>query len=607
MFISVSVRVSVSAVRRAATLGGLVVLGGVGMALAAAGDPQRVSLDTLGADASAPATGAAVSAQGRWIAFTSSAALTETPTGGLVQLYVRDRVTGRTVLASGRAGSAADAPVVDDVDARSYAISGDGRFVVFASQAANLVPTDVDGAEMDVFRKDLLTGAVGLVSWAADGGSANAPVGGDPDISFDGSVVTYETGAATNLWTGDPGPGNDIVARDLLTGSTRLVSASVGGSPLTGVIQRPSISADGRRVAFEDDGQIIVRDRVAEVSLTGPAGEFADLSGDGRALAFRGPSGDILLADPVQAAAVVVAADGTDPTVSADGLRVGFTTTTALVVGDTNGQADVYLRRVAAGPERVSQRGDGSGVNRPSDRAALSAHGGSVAFTFDDAGAGATLNPDDLDGAPDVLIAESAPTDVRGPEFGGLSPADGAVLDGASVAVTGRVTDVSGVVGVTVDGFPALIDASGGFALQAPVVSGLTRLTVRATDAAGNASERQIAVTRAEPQPPVLSPVSRTRSLRVTRGVHVTRVRFVLDAGATRVTVRLWKRVLRSGAPTTWTSVGPLRAVALTPGTRSVGLSAKPLPSGVYQVRVITASPGGTALSVLRFTVPRRT
>lgn len=578
-----------------------------GVALAAVGDPQRVSLDNLGGDGPSTAQGAAVSATGRWVAFTSVDPLTASATGGVRQLYVRDRVSGTTSLASARAGVAADAPVDDATDFRSYALSGDGRFAVFATQAANLTSGDNDGADRDVFRKDLLTGAVVLVSHAVGGGPANGPVVGDPDISFDGSVVTYESGSATNLWPGDTDVGNDIVAYDVDTRSATLVSAASDGSPLTGVIRRPSISADANRVAFEDDGQIIVRDRRAGVTVPGPIGGAADLSGDGRAVAFEGVAGDVRLSEPVGGASTLIAAAGSGPTISADGSLVAFATTAALVGADTNGLSDIYARGVGATPVRISQRADATGVDRASDRAAISGDGGALAFSFDDGGPGQTLNPQDTDAAVDVLMAEPGATDVSGPAFSDLRPLDGEALTDASVPVTGHVADASGVVRVTVDGFPALIDPAKNFSVQVPVVVGASLLTVRATDGAGNVTERQIAVTRPEPQPSASVPASRARSLKVLRSGRLTRVRFILDPGATRVTIRLWRRVLRPGAATTWTPVGPLRVVATNPGTRSVGISATPLRPGVYQVRVIAVSPGGIGLSVSRFTVPRRT
>ena len=364
----------------------VVVAASVSPATAVIGDPQRVSLDAAGGDRSGVALGSAVSADGRWVAFTSADDLTGTPAAGVLQLYVRNRVSGQTMLASSTAaGDAADGPVDDPTDHRAYAVSADGRYVVFATGAANLVTGDSDGSDRDVFRKDLRTGALMLVSRTTAGAAANGPVAGDPDISFDGSRVVYETGGAANLWAGDTLAGaSDIVVSDLVAGTSALASADATGAALTGTIRRPALSADGRVVAFEDDAVITVRDLGAASTMVGPAGVFPDLSGDGRVLVFQSLAGAILRSAPVTATPTQVAANGAMPGVSADGARVAFETVAALVAGDVNGKLDVYARHLAGAVERVSQGGDGSQVDRNSDRPAISADGGVVVFGLND-------------------------------------------------------------------------------------------------------------------------------------------------------------------------------------------------------------------------------
>ena len=119
----------------------LVAVTAPGVAIGVIADPQIISLTDADANRPGAAVGSALSADGRWVAFTSSDDLTSASASGVVQLFVRDTVTGTTVLASANTnGIAAAAPGVDDPpDRRAYAISGDGRFVVFASQASNLV------------------------------------------------------------------------------------------------------------------------------------------------------------------------------------------------------------------------------------------------------------------------------------------------------------------------------------------------------------------------------------------------------------------------------------------------------------------------------------
>ncbi|CAN0507969.1 unnamed protein product, partial [Phaeothamnion confervicola] len=174
---------------------------------------------------------AAVSADGRHVAFTSAAALTTAPTGGKVQLYVRDRATGTTALASASAaGAASDADVdaQDDGDVQ-FSISRDGRYVVFASRATNLAGADAD-ATQDVYRKDMTTGAVVLVSVDSAGAKANAAVVGDPDVSADGNRISFGSGAATNLAGTDANAASsDVVVRDIAAGTTVLAAQSTVG------------------------------------------------------------------------------------------------------------------------------------------------------------------------------------------------------------------------------------------------------------------------------------------------------------------------------------------------------------------------------------------
>lgn len=171
---------------------------GGAIALAAPGDISIVSLSSGGAQGAQPVEGAAVSADGSAVAFTSAADLTGVPTGAVVQLDVRDRVAGATRLASASAAGRPANGAVDgeDVGNIQFAVSGDGRYVVFASTATNLTPADTDSGT-DVFRKDLATGEVALVSVASGGQKAGAAVFGDPDVSFGGGRVSFGTGLAT--------------------------------------------------------------------------------------------------------------------------------------------------------------------------------------------------------------------------------------------------------------------------------------------------------------------------------------------------------------------------------------------------------------------------
>ncbi len=558
-------------------------------------DPQVVSLTDSGQAGSQDARGGAVSADGRYVAFTSAAALAGTPTNGVLQLYVRDRVAGRTLLASAAAtGVAADAPVDDPADRRAYAISGDGRYVVFASTATNLAAGDPDGSSRDVFRKDLATGAVAIVSRGPSGVQANASVGGDPDISYDGSRVVYETGAAMNLWSADALPASDVVMRDLTFGTSTLVSVAPGGGPAASV-EQASISADGGHVAFRSGASVFVRDVAGATTVAVPGAAAApDLSGDGSAVAVEAGAG-IERHAPPGGPAIPVTGSGSRPSISADGLRVAY---------EAGAPAQVLAQTGGAPAERVSERADGSFSMLPSVAPGMSANGAIVAFTHDDLG-GTSLVAGDVNGLADVITARLAPTDAQGPQlaFPVFSPAPDS--GAPSVTVQGRASDPSGVMAVTVGGIPAALGASGSFAVEVPLAVGVNVIPIRATDGAGNVTELTVTTRRASPPEPKPAVKARARSLKVVRIGRTTVVRFRLDKGAKRVTTRLWRRVPRSGAPPGWTPVGSARVVARTPGARAALLSRTPLRADVYQVRVSVVSAGGVAVTVVRYRVLR--
>lgn len=546
-------------------------------------DPAVVSVSDTG-QGNAAGTGAAVSADGRYVAFTSSDALAGVDNGGVRQLYVRDRVSGRTLLASAAAtGEPADAQVDDPATHRAYAISGDGRYVVFASQATNLAADDPDGSSRDVFRKDLVTGAVATVSRAPGGAQVQEPVGGDPDVSFDGSRVVYETGVVTDLWTGDSSMASDVVLRDLTFGATTLVAT--GGS-------QASVSADGRHVAYELGTSVLVRDTTTAAVVTVPNAAAPDLSGDGSVVAFTSGAGVARRQLPSGSAAPV-ATPGAMPAISADGRRVVYE-----VPGSP---AHVWAQLAGSASERVSERADGSASSGPSVAPAIGGNGATVAFTHDDLG-GTLLAQGDTDGQPDVLAASLVPTDPTGPNVT-LAPPSPA--GSQTQLVSGTATDPSGVVAVTVGGLPAAVDPSGAFSVEVPLAAGMNVIAIRATDGAGNVSDRPVTAERAVPVLPKPALKARARSLRIMRIGRTTVVRFRLDKGAKRVTTRLWRRVPRFGAPPGWTPVGSARVVARTAGARAALLSRTPLRPDIYQVRVSVVSAGGVAVTVLRYRVLR--
>src|SRR5262249_35405826 len=178
-----------------------------------------------GAPATAFSTNAAISATGRFVAFASLASNLSPDDGELIEdVFVRDLQTNTIALVS-RADGAGGA--TGDSDSQAAAISADGRFVVFTSFADNLDPADQTG-DQDIFLRDLQTNTTTLVSRAtgANGAKANG-LTDEPAISADGRFVAFFS-TATNLDPADVDTTGDIYVRDLQTNTTTLVSRADG-------------------------------------------------------------------------------------------------------------------------------------------------------------------------------------------------------------------------------------------------------------------------------------------------------------------------------------------------------------------------------------------
>lgn len=164
-------------------------------------------------------------------------------------------------------------------------MSADGRFVAFYSDASNLVPND-NNNETDVFVRDRLAGTTELISVSTDGVQGN-DVSHDPSISADGRFVAFSSKAST-LVAGDTNGSRDVFVRDRLTGETEIIPVPSGGGlfPERG---SPSISGDGRLVALDSDGvesAIVVFDRQTRQMTEYAEGVSPSISADGQVLVW---------------------------------------------------------------------------------------------------------------------------------------------------------------------------------------------------------------------------------------------------------------------------------------------------------------------------------
>jgi M6 family metalloprotease-like protein len=199
----------------------------------------------------------AVSADGNCIAFVSWATnLGPADTNGQPDVYWVNRTTGEIKLVS-VATSGAQANGSQDVYLYP-AVSADGRFVAFCSYASNLTANDTNGAP-DIFVYDTQTGVQECVSVDPAGKPGNA-TSWWADMSDDGRFVVFMSDAS-NLISGDTNGQADIYVRDRALGRTTRVSVGAGGVQSTGNSRDPAISSTGRFVIFKSsDGNLVAGD-----------------------------------------------------------------------------------------------------------------------------------------------------------------------------------------------------------------------------------------------------------------------------------------------------------------------------------------------------------
>jgi Tol biopolymer transport system component len=194
------------------------------------------------------------------------------------------------------------------------AVSADGRYVAFTSEATALVAGDTNHEE-DIFVRDRVAGTVQRVDVTSAG--AQAPANStsnqfgadDPAISADGRYVTFWSWHA--LAPGTTEGARYSYLRDRVNGTTEVVSILPDGSFANATDTQATVSDDGRYVAFADDRNMYVRDRVAgtstqvNLSSTGavvPAYPYTTnwpvMSGNGRYVTFRSTAPDVVPNDP---------------------------------------------------------------------------------------------------------------------------------------------------------------------------------------------------------------------------------------------------------------------------------------------------------------------
>lgn len=283
---------------------------------------ERVSVSTLGVESNAHSYNPLISADGRFVSFNSTASnLVDGDSNNVIDVFVHDRqlkTTNRvSVSSSGEQGNRL-----------SYArsISADGRYLVFSSDASNLVASDTN-SQGDIFVHDQELGITQRVSVSSSGEQANK-FSSVHHISADGRYVIFNS-SASNLVVGDTNGTPDIFVHDRELKKTERVSVSSSGAQARAGSFYPSISVDGRYAAFISTannlvvgdingvGDVFVHDlqmqKTARIdsSITGAqinSGSLnSTISADGHFVAFHSNASNLVEADTNQTHDVFVA------------------------------------------------------------------------------------------------------------------------------------------------------------------------------------------------------------------------------------------------------------------------------------------------------------
>lgn len=375
----------------------------------ATGETILVSVSSDGQQGAISSHAPAISADGRYIVFHANSALVPADTNNNTDVYVRDVQAGTTTLVSvaldGSAGN--NTSFIQD-------ISGDGRFVAFVSDATNLIPNDVNDTEPNVYVRDLVAGTTELASVGSDGTRANVGFFDIPSISANGRFIAFST--FTSLVPEDTQPSSlDIYLRDRLNGTTELISISSDETPGDGRSEAPSVSADGRFVAFQSDSgnfvpeqdsifpdeDIFVRDRQAGTTVRvseSSAGEEGNdrslgpaISADGQVTSFTSDASNLVPDDTNFVTDIFVHDDrpqadlSIDKTDSADPVSKGsgFTYTLAVMNSGPVSAGSVQLTDTLPGSVRF--------VSASSTAGACSQADGTVTCSLGDISSGGTV------------------------------------------------------------------------------------------------------------------------------------------------------------------------------------------------------------------------
>jgi Tol biopolymer transport system component len=406
------------------------------------GGAVRISVNSNGGQGNGGSLAAAISRNGRFVVFESDASnFAVDDTNGVRDVFLRDRDADgdgvydepggvSTVLISRSVGGAPGNGL-----SRAPAISADGRFIAFASEATNLIFDDTNG-HRDIFLRDrqppLGVAPVTRVNLSSAGAQTSNGPSDSPRVSDDGTYVVFESNA-TNLVAGDNNSVGDIFARDRVAGTTSRISILSNGGQSSEVSFSPAMSGNGERVVYTS----------SEAMVAGDGNDLPDVFG-------KPISGGTTGRDSVGTGGVEADGGSGQAAISADGTLVAFTTNAPNLAPelDTNGSDDIYVRDRTTNRVRLLSVPTGAIPFRASD-ASLSANGKTIAFavtpldSFVTAAARAgeiTVGAADIT-EPSIVVQSIAPANLTlSPKRGSANAATVVQIMGTGISHATRVT-----------------------------------------------------------------------------------------------------------------------------------------------------------------------
>jgi Tol biopolymer transport system component len=301
------------------------------------GETTRISVDSGGEEGNAGSWNSSMSADGRYVRFTSDASnLAENDHNGVADVFVHDRLTGEI----GRVNVGPGGTEANGYSSGS-GMSADGRIVSFLSDATNLVGEDSNGVR-DAFVHDRLTAETRRVSVNSQGEEGNQS-SQRARISGDGRFIVFDS-ESTNLVEGDSNGFMDVFLHNRLTGETRRVSVGSEGTEANGLSRNAVVSYYGRFVSYFSEASNLVPNDTNE---SPDAFRYDRLTGETIRVSLSNEGSE--------------AEEGAAYShISYDGSRIIFQSGSAnLVTGDTNETTDIFLREIPLNELYFAQFGEG--------------------------------------------------------------------------------------------------------------------------------------------------------------------------------------------------------------------------------------------------------